>query len=268
MKKDASPLSLRRPLAKLARSLFTGRMLDLLKKGASPEAVAAELPQFHPRDPQGAWAVFHAELSNAYERISAEAGKAARVRKAIERAPEIRVALNPYSKKWIKNRAGEKAVELSKEQHDLVRDIVRRGYARGARPEEMAAHLKRAIGLTSRQEEAVQNHWQQTYEETGDEGTADARADRYALRQLSYRTEMVARTENHFAVENGRRDEWLQARDDGEIPETARRKWVSAPSSDRLCEICEDMDGVDVGLDEPFVLPNGESVDTPLAHPN
>ena len=266
VKKDAAPIALRRPFIRLARTPLPPRVLELLRHRAGVETVLAAMPAFHARDPQGPWAVFHAEMSNAFARIMAEAGRAARVRKAVERAPEITVATNPYSARWIKGHASELAVELSRQQHDNVRAIVQRGYGSGARPEDMAAQLRRVVGLTSRQETAVQNFYLRAVDE--DEDTADARTDRYAESQLTYRTETIARTENRYAVEHGRMDEWKQARDDGEISDASRRVWVSAPSSGRLCEVCEEMDEEEVGLDEPFTLPDGETVDCPPGHPN
>jgi hypothetical protein len=264
VKKDAAPVSLRRPFIRLARTPLPPRVLELLRQRAGVETIVAAMPAFHARDPQGPWAVFHAEMSNAYARIMAEAGRAARVRKAVERAPEITVATNPYSARWIKGHASELAVELSQQQHDNVRAIVQRGYGGGARPEDMAAQLRRVVGLTSRQETAVQNFYVRAVDE--DEDTADARTDRYAESQLTYRTEAISRTENRFAVEHGRWDEWKQARDDGEISDRSKRKWISAPASGRLCEICEALDEQEVGLDEPFVTEDGEEIECPPAH--
>ena len=266
VKRDAAPIILRRPFVGLARTLVTPRVLELLRQHASVEKILAAVPSFKPRDPQGPWGAFHAEMSNAYARIMDAAGRKARVRKAVERAGEITVPTNPYSKKWIQGHASELAVELSQRQHDTVRAIVQRGYGGGARPEDMAAQLKRTVGLTARQEESVQNFWLRAVDE--DEDTADARADRYAAQSLTYRTENIARTENKYAVEYGRQAEWLQSRDDGEISPDSKRTWVSSPSSDRLCEICEAMDGQVVGLDEPFVSDDGEEVDCPPLHPS
>jgi hypothetical protein len=162
------------------------------------------------------------------------------------------VPTNPYAAEWIKAHAGELCVELSRQQHESVRAIVDRMYREGRRPEEMADQIERVVGLTSRQEQAVENFRQRVLDDTGDEDIADARAGRYADSQLVYRSENIARTENRYAVEQGRRTEWLQARDDGEMPTAAKRAWTSLPKSARLCDACADMDGQEVGLDEDF----------------
>lgn len=277
MKRDESPLSLRRPFVRFARTLVTPdisrQLLDALRAKHPPAGVAELLPRWNARDPQGAWAVYYAEIANAYTRIMAAAGRAARVRKddkgtisSVERAPEIMVPTNPYSAAWIKDHAGELCVELSQQQHESVRAIVARMYDEGRRPEEIAEHVRTVVGLTSRQEEAVLNFWVRTLDETGDEDIASERAQRYADKQLVYRSEVIARNENHEALSEGRRDEWLQARDDDELPATVKRRWVSAPSSHRLCELCEGMDGQEVGLDEDYVSEDGEHFTTAHGH--
>lgn len=279
MKRDESPLSLRRPFVRFARTLITPdisrQLLDALRAKHPPAGVAEFLPRWNARDPQGAWAVYYAEIANAYTRIMAAAGRTARVRKddkgtisSVERAPEIMVPTNPYSADWIKDHVGDLCVELSQQQHESVRAIVARMYDEGRRPEEIAEHVRTVVGLTSRQEEAVINFWVRTLDETGDEDIASERAQRYADKQLVYRSENIARTENRSAVEQGRLSEWLQARDDDELPQAAKRQWEAAPASHRLCEACEALNGMVVGLDEEFHSDELEaSVMTPPLHP-
>jgi hypothetical protein len=281
MKLDASPLVLRRPFARLARGLITPevsrRLIETLRAKAPAEHVAEVVPRWHARDPRGAWAVFFAELSNGYAGIMHRAGRAARVRKddrrpedaVTARAPEITVPTNPYSARWIQKHGGELCVELSSRQHDMVRDVVARMYDQGRRPEDIAEHLERVVGITSRQEQAVSSYWARVLEDTGDEHIADERADRYAQSQLVYRTETIGRTENRYAVEQGRLSEWLQARDDGEIATTTIRVWNAMPASYRLCEACAALDGQEVGLDEEFYSEEfGISVEAPPLHPD
>jgi hypothetical protein len=268
VKRDEAPIELRRPLARLSRSLDLSVVIDKLRQHATTNEVAAATPGFHPRDPQGAWSDFYFDMSNAYARIMQAAGRSARVHKRSDRSSEIAVSLNPYSQKWVKQHAGELCVELSRQQHDMVRDIVRRGYDSGARTETMASQIKRVVGLTSRQEQAVWNYRDRLDDGSYEDAELGAMADRYAAKQLTYRSENIARTENRFAVEHGRRDEWLQARDDGDLPESARRVWASAPASHRLCEICQAMDGQERGLDENFVSDEGDEVESPPIHPS
>ena len=258
-KKDDAPLALRRPFVRLARSIVTPAMVDAIRDRAAPQAVVDLLPRFHRRDLQGPWRVFWWDLSNVYAVLMNKAGRGARTWKAVERAHEITVTLNKYSKKWIEKHGGELCVELSAQQHSAVKTIVASGYAKGARPEEIAQHLRSVVGLTKRQQSAVDKY--------RDDGALDDQVDRYAAKQLAYRVENISRTENRYAVEQGRLSEWLTARDDGELPDNTRKVWSSSPVSHRLCEICEAMDQQTVGLDEPFVTPDGDEIDAPPSHP-
>jgi hypothetical protein len=263
MKRDNAPIALRRPLARLSHGLVTPKLLAAIKDKAPIIQILSALPKWHSRDPQGVWADFYRDMLHAYAPIMRKAGRDARVRKSVERVDEITVDLNPYAQKWAKQHGGELCVEMSQQQHDLVRQVIQRGYDAGARPEDMAAQLQRSIGLTSRQETAVYRYRENLDDGSYEDDELDALADRYAHKQLVYRSEMIGRTEERYAVEEGRRSEWLQARDDGEMPESAKRQWLSAAVSQRLCDICEFLDGQVVGLDEPFIGPDGEEYDSP-----
>ena len=262
MNRDEAPLALRRPFIRLARAVITPQFQELLRRGAGPDVVAGALPRFHRRDLQGPWRDFWTEVTSAYAHIMHDAGRKARTWKSVERAPEITVSLNPRSKKWIDEHAAEMCVELSRQQHEAVRAYVADAYARGARPETMAQHLRTVVGLTSRQQTAVANFADQ-------EDVTDAQVERYAQKQLSLRVESISRTENRYAVENGRMAEWQTAREDGELPDGAKKQWNAAPDSYRLCDGCEEMDGQTVDIDEDF---HSDILDwsgpCPPAHPN
>jgi hypothetical protein len=269
MKPDAAPIALRRPLVRLARGLVTPKLLAAIKDRAPLAQVVSTLPRWHSRDPQGVWADFFRDMLHAYAPIMRKAGRDARVRKAVERVDEITVDLNPYAQKWVKKHGGELCVEMSKQQHDLVRQVIQRGYDAGARPEDMAAQLQRSIGLTSRQELAVYRYRDNLDDGSYTDDELDALADKYAHKQLVYRSEMIGRTEERYAVEEGRLTEWLDARDRDEFPTEMEVVWTSAPSSHRLCDLCERLDGQKVALGELFVDDeSGESFECPPSHPS
>lgn len=245
MKRDEAPLALRRPFVRLARGIVTPHMVEMLRGGASADVIAGMLPKFYRRDLQGPWRTFWIEYTNAAAKIMHDAGKKARTWKSVERAPEITVSLNERSKKWIDQHARELAVELSRQQHEVVRAVIRDGYARGSRPEEMAQRLKTVVGLTERQQRAVDNFANQ-------EDVTDAQVERYAQKQLANRVEAISRTENRAAVENGRLAEWQTATEDGELPPGTKKVWDASPDSYRLCDGCAELDGQAVGIDEDF----------------
>jgi SPP1 gp7 family putative phage head morphogenesis protein len=80
------------------------------------------------------------------------------------------------------------------------------------------------------------------------------------------RAELIARTETLRASNEGQQEAWLQAVDVGLLTGTENREWIVTPD-DRLCLICEPMDGQTVALDEAFELEDGTKIDVPPAHP-
>lgn len=80
------------------------------------------------------------------------------------------------------------------------------------------------------------------------------------------RAETIARTEAMEAANRGQQELWSQAVDAGLLTGQEEQEWIVA-NDDRLCPICEPMDGVRVGLDESFDV-DGEEMDGPPAHPN
>ena len=80
------------------------------------------------------------------------------------------------------------------------------------------------------------------------------------------RAETIARTEVISASNAGQKELWNQAVDEEILTGREKKEWIVTPD-DKLCPICEPMDGVQVGLDEDFQLNTGDRVDTPPAHP-
>lgn len=79
------------------------------------------------------------------------------------------------------------------------------------------------------------------------------------------RGELIAQTETMTASNEGQREAWGQAVEEGLLTGNEKREWIVTPD-DRLCEICEPMDGEQVGLNEMFDV-DGEQIDGPPAHP-
>lgn len=227
-------------------------------------------------DAHAAWENFRRGLAAAYNESMQEAGAEEWKKLGLHHArffvakakTSIVVPPNPYSLEWIKQSGGDKMRVESQTQREVVREIVSHGYAKGARPETIAENLKRVVGLTERQAQAVETRRQQALDETADEKFANGVADDYAETQLAYRVETIARTENAAAREQGRQDSWLVARDEGDLPATAKRRWVSFPSGPRLCEDCAALDDQIVGLDEQFQSDEYGEVDVPPLHPS
>lgn len=150
--------------------------------------------------------------------------------------------------------------ELSRDQRDMITNIVSRGIRSGINPRKMAEELQQSIGLTQRQEDAVHN-----FERLLRNGERDAllrelrdrRFDssveraieggrplterqiqmmvaRYRQRYLAYRAEVISRTEALRAIHRGSEEMYLQAIESGEISASdIRRTWRTAGGVDR-----------------------------------
>ena len=77
------------------------------------------------------------------------------------------------------------------------------------------------------------------------------------------RAELIARTEVMRAANEGQRQSWDQAVEDGLLSGNEQREWI-ATGDDGVCPICDELDGQTTGLDGQYP---GEGEDGPPAHP-
>ena len=81
-------------------------------------------------------------------------------------------------------------------------------------------------------------------------------------------TGIRARTEIIASAHQGQKEAWQQAVDEGLLDSSeTNREWITT-DDDRLCPICEPMNGQIVGLGEAFLDGDGEDVEEPPVHPN
>jgi hypothetical protein len=145
--------------------------------------------------------------------------------------------------------------EFSAEQRNATRNALVEGIARGANPREQATAFRGSIGLTARQQAAVDNfrrllsasdrealsralrdrRFDSTIEGAIDSGEPLTRAQidrmtaRYRERMLKFRAETIARTEALRAVHQGSQEAYHQAIDRGHIdPGELVQTWVTA----------------------------------------
>ena len=64
------------------------------------------------------------------------------------------------------------------------------------------------------------------------------------------------------AVNEGQREGWAQAVEAGMLDEGSKRVWIATAGA---CDICDELDGEEVGLDEEYPNDGG---DGPPQHPN
>lgn len=88
----------------------------------------------------------------------------------------------------------------------------------------------------------------------------------YAERLLTYRANMIARTEVAKAVSWGQNAFWHDMYQQGYLPESTQRIWLTA-KDERVCPVCGPMHRVAVGLWEPWDTGKGQVQTPPESHP-
>lgn len=173
--------------------------------------------------------------------------------------------------------------EFTKVQRDLTRQILIDALREGKGPRAAALLFRDSIGLTTSQYEAVNNYRDLLTNNSSDaldrvlrdrrsdstvenaieagEPLAASVIDRmvtsYEDNMLSMRAETIARTETNAVLNSARQESVLQMIDQTGIdPGTVVRVW-RATDDDRTRDTHAEMDGQEVGLEEPFESPSG-----------
>lgn len=201
--------------------------------------------------------------------------------------------LNQESVRFLQSYTFDLIQQVTQETRAAVQQVVLRAFKESGHPYEQARTIKNIVGLTARMEQAVDNY-RKALEAGGSalrdalnrslrdgrydatllralrenqalpKAKIDAIVDRYRQRYLQYRARNIARTETLRASAKGQRELWRQAVQQGLLPHEAKRRWRTA-DDDRVCPICEALDGEERGLNEPFT---GGIMDPPDVHPS
>jgi hypothetical protein len=175
---------------------------------------------------------------------------------------------NQAAADWIKEHGGELIEGLSARSRAAVRAALLRSFERGIPTDKTAREIRRVISLTDGQELAVERLRLRLEEDAEDEAAIERQLDRYADKLLADRAENIARTETIQAANEGQRIVWLDAAEQGLLdPEEVERVWIVTPD-DRLCPICEGLEGATADLDGTFrdAEADGEELSGPPAH--
>jgi SPP1 gp7 family putative phage head morphogenesis protein len=135
---------------------------------------------------------------------------------------------NPNAVKWVKEHAAETIDGIDEDTRQQIRDLVEEAFTEQYDVDELASEIADVIG--------------------DDE-----------------RAENIARTETMRASNEGQLEAWDQATDAGLLTGTEEKEWIVTPD-DRLCPICEPMEGETAALNEDFDV-DGDKIDAPPAHP-
>jgi hypothetical protein len=205
-------------------------------------------------------------------------------------------ALNPQTVQHLQAYSLGLIQQIGGQTREGIRQALDAGYKAGQNPRDTARDIRDMIGLTDRQEQAVQNFrgmlknghpdaLQRKLRDrrfdrsvkaavAGDKTLASDKIDvmvkRYRERFLKYRAEAIARTESIRALNVGQQEAWRQMAAGGKIDAgLIRRIWLVA-HDERACPRCRPIPKLNpqgVGLERPFQTPGGPVMMPPL-HPS
>jgi hypothetical protein len=130
-------------------------------------------------------------------------------------------------------------------------------------PYQLAVRLRNLVGLGERYAKAVFNLEQGLRASGLAEEIIVRQVKEYATFLHKVRAENIARTELSFAYNAGQLEAIGQAREDGWLVGDVYKIWNTTGQSGRVCEECEELDGLDIPADGVF--PGG--VEAPPLHP-
>lgn len=177
---------------------------------------------------------------------------------------------NPDAIAMAKKQAGDLAVQLTKEQHDIIRNLTALAVDGNYTVDQLGMKLRNHIGLFDKWAKAVENRYETTYKDFIKQGfdktTAQALAQKasadYHARLIRKRSLMIARTEVLRAENDGRWLGWKSAIDEGYADPNSFKRWIVRPVG--ACEICQSLNGTEIPYDQPF----GFGQLMPPRHPN
>lgn len=242
----------------LAELVQSGRFGDLVEEAARSGALASS----------EAFAV-------AYVRAGQDAVR------FLSNALDVSVGFDQVNERAVAAMRGERLElirEFTGEQRLATRDALSAGIRRGDNPVQQARNFRNSIGLTKRQQAAVDRYrdllengstealrrklrdrrFDATVRAAAKGGTPltseqiDRMVERYAERSLRFRSETIARTEALRAVNGGNHEAYLQAIGEGHVdPDRLSRRWVSASDS-RVRHSHVRLNGLVRRIDETF----------------
>jgi len=177
--------------------------------------------------------------------------------------------LNPRAVDWLSLNSASLVTGVTNNTVEALRYILRRSFIDGIPPRDAAVFIKKVVGLLPKHATAVYNYRQELVAQGMGPQRIDSLVDKYADRLLTFRAEMIARTETIRAASMGQHEGWRQAVADGLLDESrVLREWI-VTHDDRLSKNrCAPMAGQQRKLEEEFVTGLGDKVLTSPAGPN
>lgn len=275
-----------RAFLNLMNSLWTPEMRkDVLRALRQPNATIEDIiqaiPFFNVDDPKtfAIWNRFAAKLQNAYAEViddsarseAARQGWKGKVKVEVEKIAGPKsvlptIPVDPVSADYVRGKSLSRAVELSRDMESTIRAILSDAFEAGLHPTEVVDEIQATVGLTRHMRERVKRRVEALREAGFKRHEVSALREEFSQQLKRQRAVAIARTETLDAQTQGLKDSWRVAREEGLMPPGTKKKWV-ATNDERTSEICEDLDGQEVPVDEQFESIEGP-LDGPPAHPN
>ncbi|MDP3717108.1 MAG: phage minor head protein [Acidobacteriota bacterium] len=236
--------------------------LDALADAVARGGVSVRLDEAlaaWPEDLRGAVAIINQVFAQAGEQAEQELQQRFRVQARFD-------VVNPRAVDAAARYTATLVREVTDQTQQAIRSVISSAISNGMAPREAAHLIRSVVGLTSRQGMAVVNYRSSLIDAGASADQVAKAADRYAAKLLRQRALTIARTETIRAGNLGRQTTWQEAREAGYLPDGASKRWV-VTEDDRLCPVCEPLDGEETTLDGLFSTPVGTFSGPPL-HPN
>lgn len=158
---------------------------------------------------------------------------------------------------WISQRGAEFVTACAQEQKDAISALLVKKMVDEHTVDELARMIRPCIGLTEGQAKAVTKFYDnmvKTLTEAHPKMSKDRIRERaldaqlkYAEREHRARALLIAQTESAFAFNRGADEGIRQAQQQGLVG-VVLKKW-STSGDDRVCPVCEALNGVTIGID-------------------
>lgn len=170
---------------------------------------------------------------------------------------------SPQTQAWAEQYAAQEVRYIGDSSKDAIRRVIRRHFAEGVNPQQMAKEIRQYLGLTERQAAAVERFRQSMTDAKLSPSVIEKRTQSRINRMIRQRATLIARNETHAIASHGNYQALLDAKNQGLLDEErTRRFWVITPGS-RTCQHCLPVPGMNpkgVRITEPFATPLGPSM--------
>jgi SPP1 gp7 family putative phage head morphogenesis protein len=171
-----------------------------------------------------------------------------------------------YFDNWVQSRSGELITNFTNEQLDAFRSVML--YHSQEAPVsayELANELKSFTGLTVQQTNALLRVQTVLAEQGLSDSAIQKAMDKRTKQMKTYRAQRIARTEIATAYNQASNQVIFDAIGSGVLTGNIKKKWLAA-RDEKTCDICGELDGLEVDLNETF--PGGYDLAGYDTHPN